>query len=331
MKIVWINSDDIYMYENHLFSERASVRLRCIEPAIYLKQKGYEVSLVNIFNWPEWINSPNIYNADIFVFGKTFLNPLPLIQHLKKLGKKVVIDVCDNIFVPPEDGLKEIYESMLPLANTVTAASQELAKVLNSRIRKKVFTIPDCVEGSKLSPLFNPNIHTLKLLWFGYPNNLFTLEEFLPKLSILRTEKTIHLSIVTKWIKYYSEIFKDKCNGIHIRQVEWSPKKMAQELFNCDLVIIPSDNEPANLTKTANRVITSLYAGRYVVAFPLPAYLEFQSFVSLGEDLIENIQFCLENPDIIKKRIAMGQEYIEKHYSPTIICRLWESVFTRAD
>lgn len=325
MKIVWINSEDVCMYEGRLFSTRASVRLRCIEPTLYLKQKGHEVLLLNIFKWQSWIQDSNFYNADVYVIGKAFLNPLPIIQYLQHLGKRVVIDVCDNIFEPPEDGLKEIYESILPLADTLVVASHKLANVLENRIRNKVTIIPDHVEGSKQSPLFNPNNQTLNLLWFGYPNNLSALDEFLPKLGFLSKEKTVHLSIVTSWINYYSEIFKDGRSGIHIRQVEWSPMAMTQELFNCDLVIIPSNKKPANLTKTANRVITSLYAGRYVVAYPLPAYLEFQSFISLGEDLVKNIQFCLENPDIVRRRITDGQEYIEKHYSPKIISQLWET------
>lgn len=326
MKIIWINPDSVYEYEGSLFSRRACVRLRCIGPSNYLSRKGHKLFLANIACWKNWINDPMFYDADIYVIGKAFINLSPVIQNLKQIGKKIVIDVSDNIFEPPEDSLKEIYESILPLADRVIVASEELVKVLRRRIENNITVIPDHVEGSKLLPLFNPGTDELKLLWFGYPNNLSLLDNFLPNLGTLAAERYISLSIVTAWDDYLLNIFKDGRNGIHIKHTEWSLENMSRELKNCDLVIIPSSQTPARITKTANRIMTSLYAGRYVVAYPLPAYLEFSPFISLGQDLVEGIRFSLKNPDIVKRRIGNGQVFIEKHYSPDIIFRLWETV-----
>lgn len=326
MKVIWINPDSVCEHEGSLFSQRACVRLRCIEPASYLSRKGHNISLVNIFNWQNWINNPMFYNADSYVIGKAFINLSSVIQNLKQNGKKIIIDICDNIFEPPEDGLKEIYESILPLADRVVVASKELAKVLKGHTEKNITVIPDHVEGAKIRPSFNPSKDKIKLLWFGYSINLCLLYDFLPNLSRLADDRHISLSIVTAWNDYSLALFKDGRNVVHIKQVEWSLENMSEELKNCDLVIIPSFPAPYIITKTANRIMTSLYAGKYVVAYPLPAYLEFSPFVSLGEDLIEGIRFSLNNPDIVRQRIANGQEFIGKHYSPEIISRLWETV-----
>jgi glycosyltransferase involved in cell wall biosynthesis len=330
MKIRWIISEKVFLYEGCLFSKRPSVRLRCIEPSIYLSQKGHDISLINLFDWQERINDHNFYKADVYVIGKAFGDFSHLIQYLKQLGKKIIVDVCDNIYEPPEDGLKAIYELILPLANTVIAASPMLAKVLVDRIGDKVIVIPDPVEGEKLSPSFTPDRDSLKLLWFGYPNNLSLLDDFLPQLEKLTNEKSISLSIVTSWNDHFLNIFKDGRKGIHICHVEWSPNNMKEELANCDMVIVPSSLTPARITKTANRIMTSLYAGKYVVASPLPAYLEFSNFISLEQDLIEGIRFSFKNPDIVRQRIANGQLYIEKHYSPRIISQIWETVLIDA-
>lgn len=330
MKILWINPDSIYEHAGRLVSKRACVRLRCIEPAHYLRSKGHKVLFANIFSWQNWINDPMFYSADTYVIGKAFFDLAPVIHHLKKLRKRIIIDVCDNIFEPPEDGLKAIYLSILPLADTVVAASEELAKVLKKTNRKNISVIPDHVEGAKINPLFNPDKDAVKLLWFGYPNNLSLLDDFFLNLSRFANEKYISLTVVTAWNDYFSNIFKDGRNGIHIKQVEWSLENMSRELTNCDLVIIPSSPTPARITKSANRIITGLYAGRYVVAYPVPAYLEFSSFVSLGEDLIEGIRFSLTNPNIVRQGIINGQEYVEKHYSPERISQLWETVIMDA-
>jgi glycosyltransferase involved in cell wall biosynthesis len=266
------------------------------------------------------------YSADTYVIGKAFFDLSSVIQHLKKLRKRIIIDVCDNVFEPPEDRLKEIYESILPLADRIVVSSEELAKVLRNRIDKNITVIPDHLEGPKISPFFNPITDKIKLLWFGYPGNLDLLNNFFPNLSKLSNEKYISWSIVTHWNDYLFDIFKDGRNGIQVKHVGWSLETMGQELFNCDMVIIPSSFTPARITKTANKVITSLYAGRYVVAYPIPSYLEFSSFISLGEDLVEGIKFSLNNPEIVRQRITNGQVFVEKYYSPEIISRLWETV-----
>lgn len=325
MKIIWINPDSVYEYSGGLSSQRACVRLRCIEPANYLSRKGHSVLLANMTNWCGWINDPTFYDADIYIIGKVIIDLSSVIQRLKSLDRKIIIDVCDNFFEPPEDSLREKYESILPLVDKIIVASKELEKALKIRIDKPITIIPDHVEGLKIAPHFKPERNEIKLLWFGYPSNLNSLNDFLPQLSILTDEVQVTLSIVTNWNNHLLDIFKDGHNRINIKHVNWSLENMSQELNNCDLVIIPGSSNPASITKTANRVLTSLYAGRYVVAYPLPAYLEFSQFISVGENLIEGIWFSLKNKNNVIQRIADGQLYIEKNYLPEVISQLWET------
>ena len=258
--------------------------------------------------------------------GKAFVDLTPVLEKLRQLGKRVIVDVCDNIYEPPEDGLKRVYTSILPLANTIVAASDNLAAVLKDRVGGNVSVIPDHVEGSKLTPSFNPVEGKLRLLWFGYPNNLDLLHLGLPALGRLAAKMTVELSIVTRWDDKNARLFEDAPAAISIRRINWSLENMSAELARCDIVIIPSSLGPGRLTKTANRLMTGLYAGKYVAAYPLPAYLDFASFVSLDEDLARAVTFALENPTAVARRIADGQDYIDRFYSPTRISGMWEAV-----
>ena len=101
---------------------------------------------------------------------------------------------------------------------------------------------------------------------------------------------------------------------------------MKRALDACDMVIIPSSLAPARVTKTANRIMTSIYGGKHVVAYPLPAYLEFSNFITVKEDLANGIRRSLDNPDIVREQISNGQIYIERNYSPEKTSKMWEKV-----
>jgi hypothetical protein len=65
-----------------------------------------------------------------------------------------------------------------------------------------------------------------------------------------------------------------------------------------------------------------------VAAFPLPAYRDFSSFVSLDMDIAGAVSIALENPGFASRRIADGQAFIDQYYSPACISKMWESVIT---
>ena len=114
-------------------------------------------------------------------------------------------------------------------------------------------------------------------------------------------------------------------SGIQTRLVEWSPAQMAAELARTDMVVVPSSQEPAFRTRSPNRIITALWAGRYVVAHPLPSYEPFAPFAGLGEELPAPILEALHDPAGTASRIAAGQDYIAAHFGADAIADQWES------
>jgi hypothetical protein len=265
---------------------------------------------------------------DVFVFGKAFYDFAPLINtiHLNTQAK-VFIDVCDNVFEPPEDGLKPVYLTMLPLADVVVTSSETLSDVLKDKIRTGAmfFSIPDAVEGVRVDPVFTPRSGSIELLWFGYPNNLPLLENEIKNLSKLTDVAKVSLTVVTAWL---NQVVPPPAiiDGIRVRYRQWSPQVMKYVLKACDIVVIPSDDSPARITKTANRVITALWGGKFVAAYPLPSYQSFQPFAHIDGDLVTGIRSALENQDVTRERIAGGQQYIQEYYAPKIIADTWERV-----
>jgi glycosyltransferase involved in cell wall biosynthesis len=299
-------------------------------PGEELARAGHNVRQVSLGDLKAAIADPEFFKRDIFVFGKAFAEVSPVMKIIHAAGGRVIVDLCDNVFAPPEDGLKDIYRAILPHADAVVASSDRLKQALSGNLPhgKPVFVIADAVEGERLRPTFNPTSGSVRLLWFGYPNNLPLLRHELEHLSLLTSGRRVELAIVTAWPNAaVSARFPDDFQGIHMRRVEWSPQAMDEELRACDIVIIPSDDSPARLTKSANRVITGLWAGKYVVAWPLPSYEAFSGFAAIGRDFVAGIQQAIANPDRVRDRIGHGQDYIAQYYSPDIIAKAWMDVF----
>lgn len=325
MRITWINPAPIVVANGTKTSDRASVRLRSMLPGEELSRRGHDVEQIFYQDLPARLREQHFLSRDTFVFGKAFADFSPFIRAIKANSRaKVVIDICDNVFVPPEDGLKLYYLAILPRADAVITSSEILSDVLRDKIRPDVelFSVPDAVEGQRIEPIFEPRARSIRLLWFGYPNNLPLLSNELPNLSKLTQAAEVSLSVVSAWPSHAS--LPPLIGGIHMRYPRWSSKVMNDELKACDFVVVPSDESPARRTKSANRLVTGIWAGKFVVAYPLPSYRSFAPFAHLDCDLVAGIRWALESREVVRQRILAGQRYIEKHYAIELIADAWE-------
>jgi hypothetical protein len=83
------------------------------------------------------------------------------------------------------------------------------------------------------------------------------------------------------------------------------------------------------LVKSPNRVVEPLRAGRFVVAYPLPSYVELSDYVWLGEIIADGVAWAVANREEVRRRIAAGQGHINRRFSPLSIGRVWEAVLTQ--
>ncbi len=250
-------------------------------------------------------------------------------HRIREAGGKIILDLCDNVFVPPEDGPRPFTLAVMPLANGVTASTGMLGEALAPYIPAGVpiVAISDCVEGARQVPQFAPSPRRLNLLWYGYPNNLPHLQQLIPLLAALRSP--VEITLVSRWDLAARQALEGRPSGIQTRLVEWSSATLAAELVRCDMVVVPSSPEPAFWTRSPNRIISALWAGRFVAAYPLPSYQPFGAFAGIGEDLPAQIEKALDDPARTLSRIAAGQEYIAAHYNNDAIASEWEAFATR--
>ena len=111
----------------------------------------------------------------------------------------------------------------------------------------------------------------------------------------------------------------------------WSMENVRNALEAADFVVLPSrTGDSTKEVKSPNRLVTGLWAGRFVVAHPLTSYEEFGDYAWIGADLAEGVQWALRNPDAARARIVQGQNYVKKRYSAFAAAREWEEAIAQA-
>lgn len=260
----------------------ASYRYRIEAPAMELAKRGHAVSIGEFDN-----------TCDTVVFSKHFD-----MQHDYELMKrckgetKTVFDICDNHF---SDQYADYYKTMCKLADRIVVGTYEMTHKLDKSHISKTSVVNDPYEFPLREPRFDTD--DPKLLWFGHPSNLYSLERVLPEIS------EYELRIVSNTEKMPS--------------IPWSVKAVREGLEWCDLVIIPATDS----TKGNNRAIESFRSGRFVVAEPHPAL----SLLPCHKGGIKDgIEWCIDHPSMVINCIESAQMDIEHLYSPEVIGAQWE-------
>jgi hypothetical protein len=253
--------------------------------------------------------------AQAAVFGKlldpsTVQTVLDLATALKEHGIKVFADYSDDHFVHPVVG--QAYRALANTADHVVASTPGLAQVLREHTGAPVSVITDPVEGGRGEP--RASVRTPpRLLWFGHPLNLDTLRFGLPQLG------SYSLTVMTAP--------GSGAENLGHRFRPWSTAALFEELRECDAVIIPSNQyDPRKAVKSPNRFTQALWAGRFVITHPLPAYQPLAAFGWVGEDLGEGLAWFTQNTNAAVERIRAGQAWVAEHCSAEAIGRAWKSV-----
>ena len=127
----------------------ASVRYRCMLPALGLHELGVQST---VFEEGEIL--VDIERFDALVFVKSFTpSDLVLARRADRLGVPVVLDVCDNIFVPDYTSDAIInpigrFSAIAHIAETIVVSTEELATRTRNVVGPgaQILTIPDPLE-----------------------------------------------------------------------------------------------------------------------------------------------------------------------------------------
>ena len=333
MKVGWITQGGLsYDETGRPTSDLASARYRIILPAEAMAPYGIHSKVVQVtlktsetdFDWRAFDD------VDVLVISKSF-NPLNerIAARFRERGRPVVVDLCDDHFAN-EDGAH--HRRLLELADLVVANTPWMARRIQEESGREAVVIPDPYEGERQVPRFRPEAGRLRLLWFGSDTQVTTITEFLPQLREgLRPHlQRLEVELVTNeredlvaQLEGYNQ-FHAPYMALHY--TPWDLGVVEEALARADAVVIPSRNETKYFAKSANRLLLSLWNGRFASAWPLPEYRQFSSWAYVGEDLVDGLVWAMEHQSEVEAGIASAQDYIAACFSPERVGDLWYEV-----
>lgn len=239
-------------------------------------------------------------NAPVIVYNKGSIDPAILDIYPKK-----VYDICDDNIDCPERGTE--YRHHLKIANAVTCNSDCMRFIVHQKTGRVATVIPDPYEHEEWAPSWGEG-----LLWFGHWTNLKDLDR-----TGVRATVITNVAGVPRGSRAAEILARTQA-------IEWSPQAVDEAYKSHALVVIPTGRA---IAKSANRLIESVRAGKFVVCEPLPAYEEFSEFMWVG-DIKEGIEWALRNPQECQDRVRYCQNYIRERFSPETIGRKWLRVLS---
>jgi len=226
-------------------------------------------------------------------------------------GQRVIFDICDWHF-DSDNPVRQHYIDMIGLADAVTVSTDELAQEIEALTDKPVHVVLDPYEMPEAPARFQPHGEAMRILWFGHPTNMDTLQKNWGALG------GCYVQIISIPVKASFPI------------VPWSQKNVMQGLNSCDAVFIPALPEKRKLVKGANRAIEAIRRGRFVVASDIPSYRRLASWMWVNDDLKAGIDWLrAQRSGDIEERIRHAQDYVRVMFDPERIAKQWEQALTR--
>jgi hypothetical protein len=304
-------------------SALASIRYRVLSPIRRLPQHRHRVATIT----PETHPLPwdEVLDADRLIFSKSLAaSNEALARRARALRVPVIFDVCDDHFASPDLGAH--YRTMAALADQVICNTPEMARAAAPHAAAPPIVIEDPYEGPRGAPTFAPGAR-LDLLWFGHPLGLEALRASLGEVVDYAQDRPVSLTILTE----LNPALEAECArataslapNFRMSAQAWSLEAQWRALAACDAVLIPTAGQPA---KSANRMVEALWAGRPVVAQPLPAYAPFANWTPVGPSLAEGLRRLEADRAALPGRIAEAQAFIAGRYAPDVIARQWADV-----
>ena len=340
---MWLTSMPLERTPLGLGSSMASARYRIIIPCAALEALGWRSRVTHA---PPGANRATLLKrcegASAAIIGKLAYSDsefakagptlLDVLSQLRSMRVTLIADFSDDRTGDPLRGRFDW--QIANLADLLVVSTPELAEVLRSLSPVDIRIITDPVEGKRgaLKTVGVP----LRLLWFGHWNKVHSLAAGLAQLDRSASSSSLSLVLVTAPGFGAEQVAREldgrwRTTGSACTFRPWSVSAVFDELARCDAVVIPADpNNRRDAVRSHNRFSESVWAGRFVVAHPLPSYQALAEFGWVGEDLATGLAAFLADGVEAKRRILAGQDYIAKHFNPSVIAEAWNAALVAA-
>lgn len=327
MKVSWITIGGLVRQpDGSVTSNYASVRYRVMAPIRALP--GHQHMLTTALAATPTDTLSAAIQADVVIFSKSLLaDNVGLAERARAAGTPVIFDVCDDHF--SSDDLGAHYRAMAGLAHQVVCNTPQMAQAAAPHTGRPPVVVEDPYEGVRGEPRFAPG-PTMKLLWFGHPLNLDSLQAALGDVAEFAERRPVAVTVLTQVNDRLLAVCQGATEALAPRfsmtARPWSIEAQREALAACDAVIIPSLPGAAKRAKSSNRMVEALWAGRPVVAQPIPAYEPFAAWMPVTASLKTGLADLLDREPQVPALIAQAQAHIAAHYAPEVIGRQWDAV-----
>lgn len=306
----------------------ASVRYRCLLPLAELQKSGFPVELYRKSNRDQ-------YKA--VLFSKTYgPQDQELAMDLRRRGRGVLLDICDNHFYNPNDvpryrrGRQDLLK-MITLADQVSCSTQALARIVAAEagLKKTPLVVADPVDPAMRAEGLKPRPGRPRLLWFGAhgvanaPCGMEDLLRVSQNLERLSRRRDFELVVASNDRSKFRRLIA--ALPFPTSYIPWRLETFPELLSGAWAALIPVTLNPFTECKSSNRLAAALFAGIPVVADAIPSYREFAPFAYL-DDWDAGLDAVFERRPQALAKAAQGREYLSQKYLPGHMALAWERV-----
>jgi len=197
----------------------ASIRYRCLTPHLQLQKLGYNSIIFS--NKDE--NIPLTNDIKTLIFVKSFeVNDLILAQkaHQKKIP--IILDICDNIFLPTYHDHKkirmdEVFMEMTVLSSAIVASTPPIAALIKTKVSnpEQVMVIPDtAIDLNITKKIFAAHSRARIRKWVYVAKNKYLSNQLVANLRYLihRLSKINKKAVLNKMVSRGQTLFKSLFN-----------------------------------------------------------------------------------------------------------------------
>jgi SAM-dependent methyltransferase len=168
-----------------------------------------------------------------------------------------------------------------------------------------------------------PAVGPVKLIWFGRSDNIQTLLAALPGLVKMPGIDRCRLTVVADLSDGLRETISEQAAGIALELIEWSPNALRVALARAHVALLPGDDDPAMLTKSANRMQEAFWAGCLPVAYPTDSYQPFADMAVLDPDIAAGLATVLASTEQMVERTWAGQALVANQFTAAAVAETW--------